>query len=350
MVDSGVTIDQDLIKRLVEQAVETNINKLVDQLCADPGWTARVETMINQTVVYETIKKIGSIDINPTIKGRVDENMKLFTDSLLSSFTSTGIKDIATECQLTVSDDAVVIGNSLETNNLHVFDTAHVRNLILTGSINTDNLSWQSLVNEISQKTLDLLTSEWNKNLIRDVVDHIREKGIDFAEVSVGGQRIIEGDRLTGVITESSLQSVGTLKTLQVRGETHINNNTVNILNKRLGVNTETPEMALSVWDEEVSVVIGKNRANEAYIGTNRDQGVTIGVNREPQIELDTSGLTRIKQLQVGLHKVSHAIQVPGWAGTKGDIVFNANPSVENNVFAWVCLGAHRWKTIKSVE
>jgi len=142
---------------------------------------------------------------------------------------------------------------------------------------------------------------------------------------------------------------VGVLKTLTVDGESIFNNQTLAVLNKRIGVNTISPEMALSVWDEEVSIVIGKNKANEAYIGTNRAQGVSIGVNRQPQIEISADGLTRIRQLQVGLHRVSHAAQVPGWSGTKGDIVFNSDPN-DTPVFAWVCIGAHRWKTLKSAE
>jgi hypothetical protein len=142
---------------------------------------------------------------------------------------------------------------------------------------------------------------------------------------------------------------VGTLKTLQVRGEAHINNNTVNVLNKRMGINTDAPEKALSVWDEEVSIVIGKHKVNQAYVGTNRDQGVVIGVNREPQIELNTGGVTTIKKLQIGLHKISHDTQVPGWAGTRGDLVLNSSPGPDR-VFAWVCLGAHRWQVLKSAE
>lgn len=343
-------VDSAMVRAAVDQAVEQIVLASVDQFGQDPAWRAKVERMINQTVVHETLAKFGAIDIGPTIKQRVDETMQQFTKSVLERFTSTGISDQATACQLTVMDDTVVVENCLTASSLDVVNSAQINHLVVTGSINTDNESWQALAAEISQKTLDSLTEEWNKNLIQDVVEHIQEQGIDFEQVLVGGQKLVDGNQLARAVTESSLQTVGTLKTLEVRGETHMNNNTLNVLNKRLGVNTESPEMALSVWDEEVSVVVGKNQANEAYIGTNRDQGVAIGVNRTTQIEISKEGLTRIKQLQVGLHKISHATTVPGWAGTKGDMVFNSNPSVDNNVFAWVCLGAHRWKTIKSIE
>ena len=349
MVDTGITVDPNLVQRLIEQAVETNINQLVDQLCADPEWTRRVEDLINQATVQETLTRLSSMDLRPLIKQRVDENMQQFTTSLLETFTSTGIADKATQRQLTVMDDVVVVENCLTANSLDIVNSAQIQNLVVTGSINTDNHAWKALAADISQQTLDQLTAEWNKNLVQDVVKQIQEHGIKFEQVVVGSEKLVDGNQLSKTITESNIQTVGALKTLQVRGEAHLNNNTVNVLNKRLGVNTESPEMALSVWDEEVSVVIGKNRANEAYIGTNRDQGIAIGVNRQPQIEITADGLTRIRQLQVGLHKISHATQVPGWSGTRGDIVFNANPGTDQ-VFAWVCLGAYRWQTLKSAE
>ena len=349
MADTGITVDPNLVQRLVEQAVETNINKLVDQICADPAWTDRVERLINQATVQETMARLSAIDIGPTIKQRVDENMQRFTDSILKNFTSTGIVDQATKCELIVMDDAVVVENSLTANSIEAVDSLRVQNLVVTGSINTDNFSWTALADSISQKTLDQLTKAWNKDLVDQVVTQIQEHGIDFDQISVNGQTIINGNQLTRAITESSLQSVGTLKRLTVSGEAKFNNDTLAVLNKRLGVNTDSPEKALGVWDEEVSIVIGKHKLNQAYIGTNREQSVAIGVNREPQIEINTDGLTTVKKLQVGLHKISHAAQVPGWSGTRGDIVFNANFGADR-VFAWVCLGAYKWQTLKSSE
>jgi hypothetical protein len=349
MSNDGVTIDSNLVQRLVEQAVEANINKLVDQICADPDWSVRVERLINQATVQETMARLGSIDISSTIKKRVDENMAVFTNTVLKNFTSTGIVDQSTKCELTVMDDMVVVENCLTANNIEAVNSVQTQHLVVTGSINTDNESWSALAAYISQKTLDQLTEAWNKDLVDQTVKQIQAHGINFDEIRVGGETVIDGNRLTRTIIDSNLQSVGTLKSLSVHGEASFNNNTLNVLNTRLGINTNSPEKALSVWDEEVSVVIGKHKLNQAYIGTNREQSVAIGVNREPQIEINTDGLTRIKQLQVGLHKISHAVQVPGWSGTRGDIVFNASPGPDR-VFAWICTGAHRWQTLKSAE
>jgi hypothetical protein len=349
MVDATITVDPNLVKRLVEQAVENHITDVVDQLCSDPEWTRRVEHMINQTIAHETISRLGSIDLNPVIKQHVDLGMDKFTNSILKSFSSTGIKDQATKTELTVMDDVVVIENCLTANNIEAVDSVCVQHLVVTGSINTDNESWSALASDISQRTLKQLTDTWNKNLVDQVVKQIKDHGISFDQICIGEQKIIAGNQLTAAVTESKLQSVGVLKNLTVKGEASFNNSTVNILNKRLGVNTDVPEKALSVWDEEVSIVIGKHKLNQAYVGTNRDQGLAFGVNREPQLEISTDGLTTVKKLRVGLHRISHDTQVPGWAGTRGDIVFNSSPGPDR-VFAWVCTGAHRWQTLKSAE
>jgi hypothetical protein len=342
-------IDASVVKATVDRAVEQAIQTTVDKLSQDPQWQNQVERMISQTVAQETVARLSAIDIGPTIKNQVDTRMALFTESLLKNFTSTGIVDQATKCELIVLEDGVVVENCLTAKSIEAVESIRVNNLVVTGSINTDNLSWNPLADYISQKTLDLLTEEWNNNLVEQVVTQIQEHGINFEEIRVNGEKVIEENRLTQEVVDSNLQSVGTLRTLSVRGAANFNNNSFNVLNKRIGVNTDAPEKALSVWDEEVSIVIGKHKQNQAYIGTNREQSVAIGVNREPQIEITTDGLTRIKQLQVGLHKLSHSAQVPGWSGTRGDMVFNANPGPDR-VFAWVCLGAYKWQTLKSAE
>jgi hypothetical protein len=341
-------VDPALIKPVVDQAVEIKINQLVNILSADPEWTARVERLVNQATVQETLGRLSAVDLGPIINTRIDDNMKLFTKSILENFVSTGITDQASRTELTVMDEVVVVENQLTAKNLEVVDTARIQNLVVTGSVNTDNQSWQALAADISDKTLQRLTAEWQQDLIEQVRQSISKQGIEFEQVTVGGQALVTDNTLSAVVTESRLQSVGTLRTLEVRGESRLNN-TMNVLNKRIGINTDTPEKALSVWDEEVSIVIGKHKLNQAYFGTNRDQAVTIGVNREPHIEINTDGLTTIKKLQVGLHKISHAPQVPGWAGVKGDLVFNTNPGADR-VFAWVCLGAHRWQPLRSAE
>jgi hypothetical protein len=340
-------VDNGTIRRAIDTAVEQLVDSSIEVLGKDPVWLTKIEQQINQSVVDSVIRQFGQIDLNPIIKGRVDEHMAQFQQDILNNFTSTGISDQAGSCQLTVTDDTTAVNNELTARDLNVSNAAVIQNLVVKGSVNIDNPSWELLATGISEKTIDRLSDEWKTVLTAQVAEQIRSNGIDFDSVKINGETLVSGNTLAKSITDTNIRSLGVLTTLTVAGESIFNNETLAVLNKRIGVNTVSPEMALSVWDEEVSIVVGKNKANEAYIGTNRAQGVVIGVNRQPQIEISADGLTRIKQLQIGLHRVSHAIQVPGYAGTKGDIVFNSNPD-DSPVFAWVCIGGHRWKTLKS--
>jgi hypothetical protein len=341
-------INADIVAQAIEQSAQNSVDHIVESLSKDNAWMEKIEQQINQAVVRRTVAAIGSMDINSIVRERVDENMQHIKTSLLENFASTGIQDQATVCQLTVMDDTTVVENKLTAKDVDIVGSAVINDLIVKGSINTDNRSWNALSEQISEKTLNKITDEWIQGLVAQVTKQIQDQGINFDTVNVGGEALVNGASLTSKITETNIEKLGVLRTLHVAGEAQINN-TVNVLNKRVGVNTDSPEMALSVWDEEVSVVIGKYKSQQAYIGTNRDQGVTIGVNRAPLIELDTDGLTTVKKLRVGLHRISHEIQVPGYAGTRGDLVFNSSPDAEaNGVFAWVCLGGHKWKTLRS--
>jgi len=342
-------VDTATIRRTIDAAVEQLVDSSIDVLGKDPVWLTKIEQQINQSVVDQVIRQFGHIDLNPIIKERVDEHMTVFKQDILNNFVSTGISDQASSCQLTVTDDVTVVNNELTTRDLNVSNAAVIKDLVVKGSVNIDNPSWNLLAEGISEKTINRLSDEWKTLLTAQVAEEIKSNGIDFDSVKINGETLVSGNTLAKSITDTNIRSVGVLTTLTVAGESIFNNETLAVLNKRIGVNTVNPEMALSVWDEEVSIVIGKNKANEAYIGTNRAQGVAIGVNRQTQIEITSEGLTRIKQLQVGLHRIAHATQVPGYSGTKGDIVFNSDPN-DSSVFAWVCIGAHRWKTLKSAE
>lgn len=333
---------------MVDHAVEQNIMTAIQELQQDPAWLEKIERQVSQTMVDKIIAQLSTTDITPIIKQHVNENMSVFRKDILEKFASTGIDDQATACQLTVMDDVVVIENQLTAKDITAVNTASIKDLVVTGSVNIDNPSWIQLAQGISDQTLDRLNKSWRDTLVSQVSAQIKKDGVDFDQVTVGGQPLVQDHVLARTVTASSLQTVGILKNLQVQGEAHLNN-TLSVMNRRIGINTQTPEMALSIWDEEVSVVIGKHKAKQAYIGTSRDSGVVIGVNRLPHIEIDTDGLTTVKKLRVGVHRISHDTQVPGWSGTRGDIVFNSSPGVDR-VFAWVCLGAHRWQTLKSAE
>jgi hypothetical protein len=246
-------------------------------------------------------------------------------------------------------DDHVVIENNFTARDVKVVDTLNVQDLVVAGSINVDNKSWNDLKDFISARTLKQINDQWRSDLIEQVKKQITADGIDFDTVKVDNEPLISNGNLAKTVIGSNLQSVGILNGLRVSGSSHLSD-TVNIANKRVGINTANPEMALSVWDEEVSLIAGKLKADTAFLGTGRVQNLVIGVNRDSAITVESDSMVTVKKLRIATYQISHAATVPGYSGTKGDIVFNSNPDASNSVLGWMCLGGFRWKVLRLVE
>jgi len=340
----GQYVDYDFIKKSVDDSTQVLVQQAIADLLIDAAWLAKIETLVNQSASQRILAKMSATDIHPIIHRYLNDIVKSLNTNIFK-----GIQSQSEKVELTILDDHVVVENQFTAKEITAIESLTVNNFTVKGSINTNNRAWDELSNVISEKAFAKLTDDWTETLIKQVRDSITANGVDFKNIKIDGELLVDNNTLSSGVTESKLQSVGTLRTLTVAGDTKLNE-TLHVTKKRLGINTEDPEMALSLWDEEVAVVAGKFKANIGYIGTARKQGLNIGINKTPVIEINESGLTAIKQLQIGLHRISHANEVPGYSGTKGDIVFNANPTIENPVFAWQCLGGYRWKVIKAVE
>lgn len=340
----GQYVDYDYIKKSVDDSTQALVQQAINELSIDPTWLAKIENSVNQTASQRVLARLSGTDIRPIVQQYVNSVVTSLNTDIFK-----GIQSQSDKVELTVLDDHVVVEKQFTANDIEAVGSLTVKNLIVKGSINTDNRSWNELSDTISEKALKKISDAWRESLIQQVRDSITEHGVDFKNIKVDGELLVDGNRLSSGIIESQLQSVGKLKSLTVTGDTSLGG-TMNVSKNRVGINTDTPEMALSLWDEEVAVVAGKFKSNVGYIGTARKQGLVVGINKTPVVEIDENGLTAIKQLQVGIHRISHASEVPGYAGTKGDIVFNSTPTVDSPVFAWQCLGGYRWKVIKAVE
>jgi hypothetical protein len=162
-------IDSKMVKQIIDQAVQDNVVTAIKDLGRDPEWLEKIERLINQNMVQRVVAGLSTIDVGGVIRQRVDENMSELDSKVAARLHTPGIQDHAQSPELTVLDENVVVENCLTTNRLEVVNSAKIRELTVTGSINTDNRSWQTLSDDISKKTLEKLTTEWRKSLIDDV-------------------------------------------------------------------------------------------------------------------------------------------------------------------------------------
>lgn len=273
----------------------------------------------------------------------------LVKGGIIENFGSLGIDDQATKCQLTILDTHVVIESPILTTGVDVRgDVKITGNLTIDGQITPDSGAMRQLVAD----TVSAVKTSLNKELFQGfsdlVTQEIRDHGIEFKEVIINDRLVLAEDRLGPGVTRSNLNRVGELDELQVKGETFVGR-TLYASGKRVGINTLEPSAALSVWDEEVEIVVKKAKKDRGYIGTERKLGLSLGVGGQDNLSLDPDGSVTINDLRLGALPLSTASQEPNWSGRSGEIVFNDSPSIGKPI-GWVCLEGHRWGSFGIIQ
>lgn len=345
--DLGQYVDRDKLQQAVDTNVQQLISGTIDNLILDAGWLQKIEILVTQSFTKKINSELSKIDINALVSENLVAAMDVWYERIKKDFRTAGITDRATETRLTIADQAVQIDTTLSAQDVAIMQdasidgTLKVKNLAVTGSINMDNHSWDELTNMVTDQTLQRLDQEFQDQLLQQVLDHARTSGIDFASVNIGGHAVISGTSLTPLVDR-----IGPLCQLTVTGETNMFD-TLNVAKKRVGINTKHPEMALSIWDEETNIVAGKVEQDTAYLGTGRKQNLILGTNQKNHVMIDMDGMTTVKKLRVDRWCISHSATVPGWSGTRGDLVLNNDPKPDQP-FAWICLGAFRWQALRA--
>lgn len=259
------------------------------------------------------------------------DNVKISGDriagGIIEEFGSTGIDDKATTCQLTITDSAVVIEQKVVTSGIDVKGTATAETLAVK------QLEAEDMSGAVVEKLINAT--------YKSILDIVAEKGIIAPRLAFKDQVLIDKERLADSITTSNLRRVGVLEELQTKGDTLLNN-TLYVTKGRVGINTLEPTHALSIWDEEVELVLNKESLNRAFIGTRRPFAVTLSAAGKENISLDIDGSVTINDLRLGALPLGTASNSPDWSGRHGEILFNDSPAVGKPI-GWVCLGAHRW-------
>jgi hypothetical protein len=319
----------------VTNLLEKSINQYLEDRFQDDQFVNKLSSLVNQAV----ISRLERLDLAETVDKVVTTKLEKYFDSV--------IDNQATTRQLTITDSYVVNENELITRQLHateraVFDNDLTVNgtLILKGKVNTDNESWMELKDTITTNVLNKIQSQTTEQLTEDILTLAKTQGIGFDNVLVNGNKLIDGDQLTPTVTRTTITEVGGLTELEVKGFTTLNNETLNVLNTRVGINTDKPTMALELWDQEVSMSMGKVNKDTGFVGLAGKGDLHIGINQQGDIRINEDGLVRINKLRIGRNNVFWADRVPGHQGLKGDIVFNSG---SNDATGWRCTGGFNW-------
>jgi hypothetical protein len=317
LVDSSLqkTIDQQ-VTLLIKEHVTNIVGQYTYQI--QKNITARLDVIIE-----EVIKKAVQGDTFPESSipsNRIDWTNFKFDSSLISNFHKhAGVEDLADKVELTILNDNVVVENN--------FITKRVK----ADSITTNELSvGQGFWNEIEtlvRRSIPVYESFDSKPLEDKITDLQQE------------------------VNEVRVQNKHPhLKELEVSGESLLSDVLYTTPgNKRVGINTMDPSDALTVWDQEAEVVIGKYKSQEGYVGTRRRQALNIGSNNKVGLRVDPDGNVQIDKLVLAGRNIGVTKGVPGDAAKKGDIRLNEDPKPGNPI-GWVCIDGIRWSAFGRIE
>jgi len=331
-------VDSTLLTQAVDQAVENLVSGSVESLLSNQAWVEKIQNQISRETAERLSRAFKDVDVKDKIRDVLEENRELLARDL--------------NRELEFADGVVAVKGHLNSDTIGSTGGADIggdstihgslvvdRDLVIKGRIATDNLAFKELGSVIKDQAI----AELKGDFVSTVADSIKQdvvKGISIENVQIDNAPLVQGNQLGSGIKNSSLESVGTLRSLKV-------GTTLNADNTRVGINTQAPTAALSIWDNEITVDIGKRSLNTAQIGTTKAQDLVVITNNKEQVKVDKDGTTWINKLVLGRNRISHSTEVPGYSGAKGDLVFNT-AFVPGGTFAWLCLGAFRWHELKS--
>lgn len=261
---------------------------------------------------------------------------------VIQKFSSTGIDDRTSIVQMTLLDEAVVLENKMVTMGLVVKGTTVLEgDLVINGTIPSHSLIFDQLVEKTVQGTKDELNQALFEKYSQVIFDNIRTEGLDLTRITVNGAEVIKGNQLNYGIVDTNIQRLGQLQNLTVIGDA-VMNKTLYVAKDRVGINTQEPGNALSVWDQEVEIGLGKRSRETGWIGTPRKQNLVIGSGTHDNLVLDTEGGVLVKSFDIDGVKMIAADAVPSFALPVGVIAWNRKPAQGSSI-GWVSMGNGAW-------
>ena len=356
-VIAGMDIDRAAITTRLHDVTDTLINGIAEEsrnlAAAQVRQRLAVDIDIPMILREEAAIEIRKVATHLEFPERSVPAKALNTDGLnisgdmikggvIKKFSSTGIDDRSSQVQMTLLDEGVVIENKIVSMGLEVKGkTVLDGDLVINGNIPEYSEFYQRLVTDIASSTRQNLDHELFTRYSEVIFSNIREEGLDLSRITLNGQEMIMGQTLSYSILDSNLQRVGRLKDLDVEGTVSVNSS-FSVRNGRIGVNTIDPDMAVSIWDQEVEVGIGKRERDTAWITTPRGQKMIISAGTNENIVIDTDGSVKVKSLDIGGVTLTATDRVPNWTAPTGTVAFNSRPTPGASV-GWISLGDGVW-------
>ena len=194
-----------------------------------------------------------------------------------NKFRSQGIEDLATVQTLTITNDKISVKN-VEAKEAVVLSASNFSEMDNKGIRWSDGRKSKSLLYK-----QDTLWTDLSLNLSEE------------KEFLINDTSVLSFSELGRTVTKSNLKTVGILKSLQVSGNTSLGDFVYvsSDLNK-VGINTNSPKLAVGIRENNVEISIGSDKAEYAAIGTSSSSHLNIITDNTPRITVYSHGDVRV--------------------------------------------------------
>jgi hypothetical protein len=348
----------DMISKMSVRTAETMIKQrdLSDEVLGiakekiDSQVDAQVKSSIRSVIAATDIKKLVGDAVNRELKIHINQynfpeasiparsidwkGLKLSGDmidgGIIQNFNSVGIQDNATECQLTIVDGMIVAEGQFISDNI-VSKKAEIDAI----SVNTLDISGNISLGQQARDTISSLVSEiFNRDL--DIGEHAITNGVD---------RLLTHQSLGPSIVYSNIRKLGLLQDLNVSGSATIGS-TMIVNDRKVGINTENPNGALTVWDDDAELSVLKLAKKQMFIGSTRGSDIIIGTNADERMRIGVKEVSISGPLRIMGIRFSVADAVPDRQGEPKEIVMLINAGPGQPMF-YMCQGSNTWAALE---
>jgi hypothetical protein len=339
-----ITKERDIameISRHIEnsavQEIEAQSTNLVKSKLNEIDIKAIIATTVNNSLKFQ-INNFNFPDSSIPVKSINLNNFKfdggMIEGGIIRNFNSVGIQDQSTSCQLTVIDGMIIVegttvSNEIKTKKLQVEDLT-VSNVSITGTVNIGSHLKDSIAS-ISQL----------------VIDENKRKTWDIAKQSIqsDGRLLLDSNTLGPGVTNSNIRKLGLLQELKVQGDVKFSETMLISAQGKIGINTEEPVGALTVWDQDADLTIMKLSKKNMFIGSTRNGDITIGNDKQYQLTVRNNEVDIKTALRLMGLRISVSDTIPDHIGEFNEIVLVPSAK-QNQPVAYICKGQNTWASL----
>jgi hypothetical protein len=356
-VIANMNVDQERVQARLNEVADTVVNNFdgeARRLATDHVRTKLhndidINAVVREIILVEISKKLSTFNFpRNSIPGEAVDSRKLeisgnnIKGGIIKNFSSSGIDDRSTEVQMTLLDQGVVVENKIIALGLEVKGQVVIEgDLHIKGKVPMENEFFKTLVDNAVEATRTSLGPDIFEGFSNTIFERIRENGLDLTKITLDGNEVITGNKLSYGVTDTNINRLGMVKDLQTTGESYFSQ-TLYVGDKRVGINTLEPGHAFSVWDQEVEIGFGKRERDVAWVGTPREQSVVLSSNRKDNLVLNKDGSVSIQKLYIGQVELGTSEATPNDSAPKGSVRFNSNPN-PGGPAGWISLGGGAW-------